>query len=71
MDKRDRYDELDNLISTLDRLISEITSKDIIDDLEYIKYNYIGEKDELEQEILDEEDAEERERDRQDYNSRI
>lgn len=71
MDKRERYDEIDNLITTLDILIGETESKDIIDDLEEIKYKYYDERDELETQIIEEENAEEREREREWYNSRL
>lgn len=71
MDKRDRYDEIDNLITTLDILIGETESEDIIDDLKDIKYKYYDERDELETKIIEEENAEEREREREWYNSRL
>lgn len=61
MDIQNRYDELDNLLSTIDVLIDEIESKDIIDDLEYIKYNYMGEKEDLEKELAKMQEQEEKE----------
>lgn len=61
MDIQNRYDELDNLLSTIDVLIDEIESKDIIDDLEYIKYNYMGEKEDLEKELARMQEQEEKE----------
>ena len=60
IDDRDRYDELDNLISSIDIIISDTNSRDIIDDLENIKNSYVNEKDELEQKISKQEEAEER-----------
>jgi len=47
MDIQDRYDEIDNLIITIDCLQREINSKDIREDLDVLKYNYMDEKDEL------------------------
>ena len=61
MDIQNRYDELDNLLSMIDVLIDEIESKDIIDDLEYIKYNYMGEKEDLEKELARMQEQEEKE----------
>ena len=37
MELQDRYDELDNLISSLDSLIEELTDKNYIEQLELIK----------------------------------
>lgn len=53
MSIQDRYDELDNLISTIDVLLYETHSKDIISDLEYIKYQYLDEKEELEDKLAE------------------
>lgn len=61
MSIQDRYDELDNLISTIDLLLHDIESKDIKEDLEYIKYNYLSEKEELEDELAEMQEQEEKE----------
>ena len=47
MDIQDRYDDIDNLITTIDCLLREINSKDIREDLDNIKYEYMDEKEEL------------------------
>lgn len=60
MSIQDRYDELDNLISTIDLLLYDIESKDIKEDLEYIKYNYLNEKEELEDRLVELQEEEER-----------
>lgn len=51
MSKQDRYDELDNFLSTLRILKDDLKSKDLIEEIEYILYNtdYQKEKDELEE----------------------
>lgn len=59
-DIQDRYDELDNLISTINCLITETTSRDIIEDLKEFKSNYIEEKQNLEHKIAKFERQEER-----------
>lgn len=58
---RDRYDELDNLINTIDYLIKESQSKDVKGDLEFLKFNYLDEKEMLEEKISELEEQEERE----------
>ena len=60
MDEQDRYDELDNLISTIDLLLYDIESKDIKEELEYIKYKYYDEREELSYKIAELEHEEER-----------
>lgn len=47
-----RYDEVTNLINTLEMLIGVTTSKDILIDLESLKYYYLDELDLLEDEIF-------------------
>lgn len=39
MTNQDRYDELDNFISTLRMLKDTLNSKDLIEEIEYILYN--------------------------------
>lgn len=60
-EKRNRYDDLDNLISTINVLLDELSSKDLKEDLEDIKYKYLTEKDELEEELIELEAKEEEE----------
>ena len=47
-----RYDEVSNLINTLEMLIGVTTSKDILIDLESLKHYYLDELDLLEDEIF-------------------
>lgn len=53
MDKQERYDELDNFISTLEVLKRELTSEDLLEEIRYLLYGtgYMNEKDELEEEL--------------------
>ena len=60
MDLQDRYDELDNIISTLNYLIDDITDKDYIEDLRQIKYRAEDERDEIEPKLQEEYDKEEK-----------
>ena len=39
MTNQDRYDELDNFISTLRMLKDTLNSKDLIEEIEYLLYN--------------------------------
>lgn len=49
MKNQDRYDELDNIVSSLNILIDEITDKDYVDMLNEIKYQAQDELEELEE----------------------
>lgn len=51
MTNQDRYDELDNFISTLRMLKDTLNSKDLIEEIEYILYNtdYQNEMNRLEE----------------------
>ena len=60
MDIEERYYELDNLISSLNIVIDETESKDIIEDLQYMKYKYEDEKDKLENILAERQEKEER-----------
>ena len=71
MDDRDRFDEIDNMISSIEIIISDTTSKDIIEDLEEIKYKYYDEREELEQRVYEQELAEERQQQREYDSMRI
>lgn len=67
MDNQERFDELDNFLSTLKYLKDELNSKDLIEELEYLIYgtNYMNEKDELEKRLNSEGEAEEKEREKE------
>ena len=61
MDLQDRYDELDNIITSLDSLIDEITDRDYIDQLREIKWQAENELEEVSKGLREEYDREERE----------
>ena len=71
MDLQDKYDELENIISTLDCLINSITDKDYIDELRETKYRAEEEMKEIEPELQAIYDAEERKMNYQYERSRI
>lgn len=51
MDDQDKYDELDNIIITLDELIDEISDKEYIELLREIKYQAENELTEVEERL--------------------
>ncbi len=51
MDLQDRYDELDNLISSLDSLMDELTDKNYIEQLELIKFEAQNEFEEVSKQL--------------------
>lgn len=71
MDLQEVYDDLENIISSIDLLINEISQKDYIEELELIKYRAMSEKDKIESELQAEYDREEEEMNRQFINERI
>ena len=71
MDLQERYDELDNIVSTLDSLINEINDESYIEDLQYIKYQAENERDEIETNLQKEQDKEDKEMNRQYIESRL
>lgn len=56
----DRYYQLDNLILSLETLESETTEKDILEDIQALKFQYIDERDELEKRVSEMEEKEQR-----------
>ena len=58
---RNKYDELDNIISSIRILTKEITNKNYIEQLELIQYEAQNELDEIEPQIQKLEEEEERE----------
>ena len=56
----ERYYQLDNLILSLDTLESETTEKDILEDIQALKSQYIDERDELEKRVSEMEAKEQR-----------
>lgn len=68
---RNKYDELDNIISSIRILTKEITDKDYIEQLELIQYEAQNELDEIEPQIQKLEEEEEREINREYERSKI
>ena len=64
MDLQERYDELDNVESTLRRLIHDIEDKDYKEDLYQIMFKAEDEKKEIEPKLQAMYDREEREQER-------
>ena len=58
MELQDRYDELDNLISSLNSLINELTDKNYIEQLELIKYEAQNEFEEVSEQLSAEQERE-------------
>lgn len=58
MDLQDRYDELDNLISSLNLLIDELTDKNYIEQLELIKFEAQNEFEEVSEQLSAEQEKE-------------
>ena len=68
---RNKYDELDNIISSIRILTKEITDKNYIEQLELIQYEAQNELDEIEPQIQKLEEEEEREINREYEMSKI
>ncbi len=60
MDYQDKYDELDNIISSIDILVDEISDKDYIDRLNEIKFDAQNEIEEIEEKLEKEREEEEK-----------
>lgn len=65
MDLQDKYDELDNLISTLNVLIDDLTDRNYIDQLELIKFEAQNEFDEVSEQLDELREQEEKEQERE------
>lgn len=68
---QERYDELDNIISTLDILIGEITDKDYIDLFNETKYTAQDELDRIEEQLAEIEKENAKSDDIDWYNTRL
>ena len=68
---RNKYDELDDIISSIRILTKEITYKNYIEQLELIQYEAQNELDEIEPQIQKLEEEEEREMNREYEMSKI
>lgn len=58
MELQDRYDELNNLISSLNSLMDELTDKNYIEQLELIKYEAQNEFEEVSEQLSAEQERE-------------
>lgn len=59
MNLQDRYDELDNLISSLNSLMEELTDKNYIKQLELIKFEAQNEFEEVSEQLQKQKEQEE------------
>lgn len=71
MDLQTAYDDLENIVDTLDVLIKEISLQEYIEEFEWLKMKAISEKQDVEAELQAEYDREEEEMNRQFINERI
>lgn len=60
MDYQERYDELDNIVSSIDILVNDISDKNYIDMLNEIKFNAQNELEEVEEKLQEEYNKEEK-----------
>ena len=60
MNLQERYDELDTIVRELDYLIDEISDKNYKEQLELIKYDAQSELDEIEPQLLEQQQQEEK-----------
>lgn len=65
MELQGRYDELDNLISSLNSLINELTDKNYIEQLELIKYEAQNEFEEVSEQLEELREQEEKVQERE------
>ena len=71
MDLQERFDELDNIVSTLRVLRDEITDEDYIEQLDLIRQQALNEMDDVNDQLEEEYNREQREMDRQFMRERI
>lgn len=60
MDLQDKYDELDNIISSIDILVDEISDRDYKERLNEIKFDAQNELEEIEEKLEKEREKEEK-----------
>lgn len=71
MDNQERYDELDNIVRSIDVIVDEITDKYYIDMLNEIKFEAQNELEEIQEKLQEEYEEEEREMNQQFERSRL
>lgn len=65
MEVQDRYDELDNIISTIRNLKEDLTDRDYIEQLELIQFQAQNELDEVEEDLRKQQETEMKEQERE------
>lgn len=65
MELQDRYDELYNLIGSLDSLMDELTDKNYIEQLELIKYEAQNEFEDVSEQLQKQREQEERQEEKE------
>ncbi len=65
MNYQDKYDELDNIISSIDILVDEISDKDYIDRLNEIKFDAQNEIEKVEEKLEKERTEEEKQQEKE------
>lgn len=65
MNYQSKYDELDNIVNSINILIDDISDKYYIDRLNEIKYEAQNELDEVAEKLQEEYDKEERQREKE------
>lgn len=71
MDLQKKYDELDNIVGTLNSLVDEISDEQYIEDLNYIKYQAENERDLVEADLEKERAFEEKQMNKEYIESRL
>ena len=71
MNHQERYDELDNIVRSIDMIVDEITDKYYIDMLNEIKFEAQNELEEIQEKLQEEYEKEEREMNQQFERSRL
>lgn len=71
MDNQERYDELDNIVRSIDVIVDEITDKYYIDMLNEIKFEAQNELKEIQEKLEEEYEKEEREMNQQYERSKL
>lgn len=71
MDLQDRYDELDNIITNIDKLISDITDEDYIAELKETKSRAEDELKEVEEKLEEENNQDKKQLEKEYWESRF
>lgn len=71
MDNQERYDELDNIVRSIDEILSDIRDRYYIDMLNEIKFEAKNQLEEVQEKLQEELEIEEREMNRQFEKNRL